>query len=120
MVLHHTRRAVATLLGWAVALLLVGLEFAGAAVAHTGDSGVHHHDGWMGMDGWLGAGFGFLWMVVFLGIVVGFVYLLATRTGSETDKTDDALDALRRRYARGDIDEDEFETRRRKLETGRN
>ena len=118
------RRAVSSFLGVMVIGLLVVTAFSGGVAAHTGDDGFHHHDGWMGthagMDSWMFGGLGFLWMLlltaVLVGIPVALVYLLLNRRES-TARTvdDDALALLRRRYAQGEIDEEEFETRRAKL-----
>lgn len=67
-----------------------------------------------GQGGWTAPG----WMLGFWG--VGLLVLIAggyllyrglTRTG-----TDPAMEELRQAYARGDISEDEFEERRRRLE----
>ncbi len=66
--------------------------------------------------------FGFLMMILFLAIVVGVVVLLVRWLGSEhsllrptgqTSRT--ALDILKERLARGEIDVAEFEERRRAL-----
>lgn len=118
------RRTITSLLGITVIVFLVVTAFSGPVAAHTGDEGIHHHDGWMGthggMGGWLVGGVGLLWLLlwslVLIGIPVALVYLLVTRSGS-TDETppDDPLALLRRRYAQGKIDEEEFETRRSKL-----
>lgn len=95
------------------------IAFGGPAAAHTGDDGLHHHDGWMGSHG---GGFGSLWMtlwmVVLLGVPLGLGYLFLTSRDADTGPTDDALAVLRRRYAAGDIDEEEFDARRRKLQAG--
>jgi putative membrane protein len=69
-------------------------------------------------DGW--GGFGVLWMTLFwIGIVLLIVWAVRQfsrdRTGSE-GSSDRALDILKERYARGEIDQDEFEERRRTLE----
>lgn len=114
------------LLSIVVLSLLVVTSLSGPVAAHTGDNGVHHHDGWMGSHdgwgGWMDSGLGFIWMllwsVVLIGIPLGLVYLLITRRTSTAGPTDDdALALLRQRYAQGKIDEDEFDTRRTKLQT---
>jgi putative membrane protein len=127
--------AVGLTLGLVAVLLVVAAT--GPAVAHTGDDGSHHHDGWMGthdgMGGWMG-GTGFfwalLWPVVLIGVPLVVGYLLLTRRdtgGARADNvrsgdartnegtSDDALEVLRRRYARGEIDDEEFDARRRTL-----
>ena len=101
-----------------VALLVVlVIAFSGPAAAHTGDGGFHHHDGWMGSHG---GAFGNLWMtlwsVVLIGVPLGLGYLFLTRRDSGGKRTDDALTVLRHRYAEGEIDEEEFDARRRKLQ----
>jgi len=52
------------------------------------------------------------WGVVISGIVVGMRWL--ARQGRES-KSDAALEILRQRYARGDINKEEFEARKRDL-----
>lgn len=126
---RNFRGANTSLLSIVVISLLVITSFSGPVAAHSGDDGVHHHDGWMGShDGWGGSmfgGLGFFWMllwtVVLIGIPVALVYLLVSRRESINGTTeDDALALLRQRYAQGEIDEDEFETRRAKLQTKQN
>jgi len=107
----HDARAVLLTVALAVA------AFSGTAVAHGGDDGFHHHNGWMGTHGAWG-GFGFLWMLLggllLVGIPALLVYAYANR-GDSGNSGDEALSVLRQRYARGEIDEEEFENRRRKL-----
>ncbi|WP_327051716.1 SHOCT domain-containing protein [Halomicrococcus gelatinilyticus] len=116
--------------GTALGALALPVAFAGVALAHGGDDGLHHHDGWMGthggVGGWMGDGTGLLWLLAvgLLLVVVGLVLYaaLSGRSGSDRDgrpgnRTEDAMAVLRRRYAQGEIDEDEFERRRARLET---
>jgi putative membrane protein len=113
------RRPGAWLLATAVLLAMLVIAFGGPAAAHAGDDGVHHHDGWMGSHG---GTFGYLWMtlwmVVLIGVPLGLGYLLLARRDAGGGATDDALAVLRRRYAEGEIDEEEFDARRRKLQDG--
>lgn len=77
-----------------------------------------------GMMPWGGTGaggFGFVWsllgLFVIVAILVGGMYL-ALRLLREPEQgagADSALDVLRQRYARGDIDVDEFDERRARL-----
>jgi putative membrane protein len=83
-----------------------------------------HMDGW---SGWAGAGWG--WMAVghllwWALIVVGIVALLRWTLGhgphgrppeGPPAGPDRALEALRERFARGEIDAEEYESRRRVL-----
>ncbi|MEP2682200.1 MAG: SHOCT domain-containing protein [Sulfitobacter sp.] len=73
--------------------------------------------GHMMWDGGFGM-WGGLMMVIFWALVIGLI-LLAVRgfsNRSDTGTGQTAIDILRDRYARGEIDEDEFERRRAKLE----
>ena len=107
------------LLATAALLVVLVIAFSGPAVAHSGDDGFHHHDGWMGSHG---GAFGYLWMalwmVVLIVVPLGLGYLLLTRHDAGGGTTDDALTVLRHRYAEGEIDEEEFDARRRKLQGG--
>ena len=70
------------------------------------------------MFGGHGFGGGFMWIFWIL-IIVGLIWLVigATRSrGEETTRDESALDILRQRYARGEIDRDEFEQKKRDLE----
>jgi putative membrane protein len=113
------RRTGGLLLATAALLVVLVIAFSGPGVAHTGDEGSHHHDGWMGSHG---GAFGYLWMVLWMGVLIGVPlglgYLFLTRRDAGGGTTDDALTVLRRRYAEGEIDEEEFDARRRKLQGG--
>ncbi len=53
-----------------------------------------------------------MWGLVIVGLVLGVRWLLAQGRASQPDA---ALDILRQRYARGEIDKEEFEARKRDL-----
>ena len=53
------------------------------------------------------------WTVVIVGFVLGIRWLMSQ--GRETRPADTALDILRQRYARGEINKEEFETKKRDL-----
>ena len=59
--------------------------------------------------------FGYMTMILFwILIIVGITYLI--RAGNKNESTvDNALQILRERYAKGEIDQEEFETRRQAL-----
>ena len=71
--------------------------------------------------GTAGAGFGLVWPLVLLGLVVAAfvagVYLLR-RLDADRTADSDALTVLRGRYARGEIDDEEFQRRRTRLDGG--
>ena len=69
---------------------------------------------------WGAWGFGMMimmilfWVLIIVAVVMGIRWLIGQ--GKES-RSDSALEILRQRYARGDINKDEFETRRRDLES---
>ena len=62
--------------------------------------------GWMGM--------GPLPMIVFIGGLIALIVLAARRFGQGSSRAS-ALDILKERYARGEIDQTEFERRKRDI-----
>jgi putative membrane protein len=58
-----------------------------------------------------------LMMVVFWGVVVAGIVVAIRWLGGQTrePRSDRALDVLRERYARGEIDREEFEAKKRDL-----
>lgn len=69
------------------------------------------------MSGWgIGAGLMFLWMALFwIGVVFLVVWSIRQFTRNDRPVGNRALEILEERYARGEIDHDEFEFRRRDL-----
>ena len=71
--------------------------------------------------GWYGMFFGPLMMIIFLAVVVALVVLAMRWLGGghgasqPLSPTKTPLDILKERFARGDIDKEEFEERRRVL-----
>ncbi len=76
-------------------------------------------DGHGGLFGFFGGFMWIFWLLVIAGIVALVVFLTG---GAGTGRTpprqagEDPLEILRRRYARGEIDEEEFNRRRAELE----
>ena len=71
------------------------------------------HWGWGGDYG-MGFGFGWIFMILFWGLVVlGIVYLIKNLAGgcasSGKEKTESAEEVLKKRFAKGEITKDEFE-----------
>ena len=92
------------------------------ALAAAGGADDYHGPGMMWGYGWQGMIFGPIMMIVFLGVLVVLV-VLAVRWiggtghagGAGAAPRNAALDILRERFARGEIDAQEFEERRRTL-----
>jgi putative membrane protein len=76
------------------------------------------HMMWWG-GGWYGMIFGPLFMILMLAVVIAVVVLLVRWAGGLGQATAPShrtpLDILKERFARGEIDKDEFEERRRVL-----
>lgn len=69
-------------------------------------------------DWGMGAGLGWLLMVIFwILIVLGGVYLIKLIVGGAKtmEKEDTPLDILKKRYARGEITKDEFEEKKKDI-----
>lgn len=73
------------------------------------------HPMWWVWGAW-GLGMGLImlvfWGVVIVGIVLGIRWLVSQ---SREPRSDTALEILRQRYARGEINKDEFEAKKRDL-----
>ncbi|MEM7530185.1 MAG: SHOCT domain-containing protein [Pseudomonadota bacterium] len=81
------------------------------AAADPGDG--YHHMGWSGA--WM---MGPFMMLVFLALIIGAVVLAVRYLGPPADRSVDgkAVQILRERFARGEIDQEEFESRRKSLD----
>lgn len=78
------------------------------------------YNGMMGGSGGWGMGgsgfwaLGILWPLLLIGLAVGIGYVLVTRT--DRSGQDQALAVLRERYARGELSDEEFASRREALQ----
>ncbi|MFW5975408.1 MAG: SHOCT domain-containing protein [Desulfosalsimonas sp.] len=109
--------------GSSLVLLAMVFCFPGFALAQQGGYGDRPMGpgmmgGW-GIMGWFG---GIFMLVVWVLVIVGLVFLIkwlvqATRTGTGASSGDSsgALNILRERYARGEIDKAEFEEKKKDL-----
>jgi putative membrane protein len=81
-----------------------------------------HHGWWgwgsgaWGMGAWGWIAMALLWVLVILGIVWLVRQLLPPQGGRRAATEDRALEVLRERFARGEIDAEEYESRRRALQ----
>ena len=85
------------------------------------------YPGYPGPSGWhynmMGGGWGifmFIFMLIFLAVIIGAVVLLVRYLSPHSGQkasSEDALEILRRRYARGEIQKAEFEEKRKDLES---
>ncbi len=66
--------------------------------------------------GWMGAGMWLLWIVLIIVVVVLVKAMTGSGSNTPGERHDSPLEILKARYARGEIDEEEFERRRKELE----
>lgn len=65
---------------------------------------------------WGAGGFGFLWMMLFwVGVILLVVWAVRQSGGREAEPRNRAVEILEERFARGEVDTEEFEARRRDL-----
>jgi putative membrane protein len=74
--------------------------------------------GWGHMMGYWYYG-GFMWLVflIVLGVAVYFLLRTAKLKGPDSNFTESALDILKKRYARGEINKEEHDQKRKDLES---
>jgi putative membrane protein len=76
------------------------------------------YGGWGHWAGWIGAIFMVaFWALVIVGIVFLVRFLVRQGRVQGRDQEDSALEILKRRYARGEINKEEFEAKRKDLLT---
>ena len=74
---------------------------------------------WGNFSGW-GMGFGFIFMLLFwglaiLGIVALIRWLITQSSSSRSSRDKSPLEIVQERYARGEIDREEYEQKKRDL-----
>lgn len=108
----------------ALALLALLLSGVTTALAQTGPADRYYHGPGMMWDGGYGTGFGMifglLFMLILLAALVVAVVLVLRALGlfgapASTDNNGKALDILKERFARGEINAEEFDQRKRLL-----
>jgi putative membrane protein len=101
-------------------VLLLGLAW--AVMAGTGMFGYRYGPGMMGGWGYGMMGGGIMMFLIWLPLLVGAGALVwyfassAQRGTSAPGREESPLDILKRRYARGEIDREEYERMRREIE----
>ena len=69
--------------------------------------------------GWFGGIFMILfWVLVIAGIIYSIRYLVTGKSAASGREGSDPLEILQKRYASGEIDDEEYEERKRVLESG--
>ncbi len=69
-----------------------------------------------GNGNWMGAGMWIFWIVLIVIVVLLVRVFAGARTSVPSPRRESPLDILKARYARGEIDDEEFQRRRRELE----
>lgn len=65
---------------------------------------------------WGFGGFGFIWMALFwIGVILLVVWAVARPEGTTRSSQPSAVEILEERFARGELDADEFAARRQQL-----
>ncbi len=70
-----------------------------------------------GQGGWFGLGGGFMWIFWIL-IIIAIIALVRSFSGgaAKASSSESPMEILRKRYANGEISDEEFEHRRKELE----
>lgn len=102
--------------GLFASILAAGVMIPSNTWAQQGGNYRHMWDG-----GWHGWFFGPLMMILLIGLIVAAVVFLVRRGdgqegSSDQSRSETPVDILKKRFARGEIDKEEFEERRRALE----
>ncbi|MFH1182351.1 MAG: SHOCT domain-containing protein [Candidatus Woesearchaeota archaeon] len=91
---------------WVIALIIAIFLFGG--IGMYGMMGY----GMMGYAPLFGMGFGWVFMLLFLGALVWFVYALVSQPGSKND----AMSILKKRYAAGEITKKQYEEMKKEIQ----
>ncbi len=84
-------------------------------------TGYEGHGGGWGMGPGMMGGYGFMGIIFWIVIIVGIIFLVkylmqgGGKMGGKGASGNSALEILEQRFARGEIDQEEFETKKREL-----
>jgi putative membrane protein len=108
------------LLFWTLVFPLSALVFTGNSHAQWRDYGWHDGPGMMG--GWGMGWFGPIFMIAFWALVITALVLFirwlvqqGSKRGSDNHRSSSAIEILKERYARGEIDREEFDQKKQHL-----
>jgi putative membrane protein len=104
-------------LGWIIRVVAISSSVAAVAAGTAVAREAGEYGGGMMNNGWgMFGGWGFLWLLLLVGLIVLVVSAVSGSDQSQGgEQPDRAVAELRERYARGEISEEEFEDRRRTL-----
>jgi putative membrane protein len=66
---------------------------------------------------WCGIGFGWFSSLVLIGVIIWLIFRAGSHRYYHKDHKSAAIDILKERYARGEIGKDEFEEKRKQIES---
>lgn len=94
--------------------------FYGKLLMHYGGNGEGVGPGMM--NWWHGFGWGMpvMFFIFWIAVIVGIIFLirwLSASVGSKVTETESAIDIIKKRYARGEINKEEFEEKLKDLES---
>ena len=97
---------------FSILIIISILAFFACAPGPNGPGG-----NWGHMMGY-GYGGGFMWLIVLVlvGVVIYFLLQTSKLKGSDGSTTETPLDILKKRYAKGEIDKEEFDRKKKDLE----
>jgi putative membrane protein len=67
--------------------------------------------------GWFGMGFGFVFMILFWGLIIWLIVWIVTQSTKpkRVEKTESAIEILKKRFAKGEISKKQFEEMKKSL-----
>jgi len=68
------------------------------------------------MDGWgYGSAFMIIFWILIVALVITLIWFLVQKGSSDNTSGESALDILKKRYSRGEIDEEEYQRKKKQL-----